>query len=200
MEPVFARKLLFYYQQNNGPYLRTYDHVQDQNSPPTTDYPSQRPAQHIQEWLKHTHTCKKAWMSTVSGALWLHTDPVLYKSRIDGTEGYRRGRPTLYSTNCCGVILFFFLLLCEYYCDSVKGCGLRLGVRGERRATETGSTSAGAQEEWPRDKHWYVRQIRMRMKALADAQVTESLLGTFAITVVVLLFKSAATAVDFNNK
>lgn len=40
----------------------------------------------------------------------------------------------------------------------------------------------------------------MRMKALADAQVTESLLGTFAITVVVLLFKSAATAVDFNNK
>lgn len=49
VEPVFARKLLFYYQQNNGPYLRTYDHVQDQNSPPTTDYPSQRPAQHIQE-------------------------------------------------------------------------------------------------------------------------------------------------------
>lgn len=49
VEPVFARKLLFYYQQNNGHYLRTYDHSQQPNSSPTSDYTSQRPVQHIQE-------------------------------------------------------------------------------------------------------------------------------------------------------
>ncbi|XP_047446628.1 interferon regulatory factor 4a isoform X4 [Mugil cephalus] len=49
VEPVFARKLVYYYQQNNGHYLRAYDHIQEQNAPPTADYPSQRPLQHIQE-------------------------------------------------------------------------------------------------------------------------------------------------------
>uniref|UniRef100_A0A8C6WZ77 Interferon regulatory factor 4a n=1 Tax=Neogobius melanostomus TaxID=47308 RepID=A0A8C6WZ77_9GOBI len=49
VEPVFARKLLFYYQQNNGHYLRAYDHSQQPNSSPTSDYTSQRPVQHIQE-------------------------------------------------------------------------------------------------------------------------------------------------------
>ncbi|CAL1579554.1 unnamed protein product [Knipowitschia caucasica] len=49
VEPVFARKLLFYYQQNNGHYLRTYEHSQHPNLSPTPDYISQRPLQHIQE-------------------------------------------------------------------------------------------------------------------------------------------------------
>uniref|UniRef100_A0A3B3ZS70 IRF tryptophan pentad repeat domain-containing protein n=1 Tax=Periophthalmus magnuspinnatus TaxID=409849 RepID=A0A3B3ZS70_9GOBI len=49
VEPVFARKLFIYYQQNNGPYLRTYDHNQQPNPAPTLDYTSQRPLQHIQE-------------------------------------------------------------------------------------------------------------------------------------------------------
>ncbi|XP_008295730.1 interferon regulatory factor 4-like [Stegastes partitus] len=49
VEPVFARKLVYYYQQNNGHYLRAYDHIQEQNASPTVDYPSQRPLQHIQE-------------------------------------------------------------------------------------------------------------------------------------------------------
>uniref|UniRef100_A0A3B4VA70 Interferon regulatory factor 4a n=1 Tax=Seriola dumerili TaxID=41447 RepID=A0A3B4VA70_SERDU len=50
VEPVFARKLVYYYQQNSGHYLRGYDHIQEQNtSSPAIDYPSQRPLQHIQE-------------------------------------------------------------------------------------------------------------------------------------------------------
>ncbi|KAM9845251.1 interferon regulatory factor 4a [Aulostomus maculatus] len=49
VEPVFARKLLYYYQQNNGHYLRAFEHIQEQSAPPTIDYPSQRPLQHIQE-------------------------------------------------------------------------------------------------------------------------------------------------------
>ncbi|XP_020777316.2 interferon regulatory factor 4a isoform X1 [Boleophthalmus pectinirostris] len=49
VEPVFARKLLFYYHQNNGHYLRTYDHNQQPNPSPASDYSSQRPLQHIQE-------------------------------------------------------------------------------------------------------------------------------------------------------
>ncbi|XP_074544886.1 interferon regulatory factor 4a isoform X2 [Halichoeres trimaculatus] len=49
VEPVFAKKLVYYYQQNNGHYLRAYDHGQEQNTPPTIDYPTQRPLQHIQE-------------------------------------------------------------------------------------------------------------------------------------------------------
>ncbi|XP_072297688.1 interferon regulatory factor 4a isoform X2 [Eucyclogobius newberryi] len=49
VEPVFARKMLFYYHQNNGHYLRAYDHSQQPNPAPTLDYTSQRPLQHIQE-------------------------------------------------------------------------------------------------------------------------------------------------------
>ncbi|XP_030015285.1 interferon regulatory factor 4a isoform X2 [Sphaeramia orbicularis] len=49
VEPVFARKLMYYYQQNNGHYLRAYDHIQEQNTSPVIDYPPQRPLQHIQE-------------------------------------------------------------------------------------------------------------------------------------------------------
>ncbi|XP_010767064.1 interferon regulatory factor 4a [Notothenia coriiceps] len=49
VEPVFAKKLVHYYQQNNGHYLRAFDHIQEQNTSLTVDYPSQRPLQHIQE-------------------------------------------------------------------------------------------------------------------------------------------------------
>ncbi|XP_056277151.1 interferon regulatory factor 4a [Pseudoliparis swirei] len=49
VEPVFARKLVYYYQQNNGHYLRALDHIQDQNTSTTNDYPPLRPLQHIQE-------------------------------------------------------------------------------------------------------------------------------------------------------
>ncbi|KAM9322044.1 interferon regulatory factor 4a [Pholidichthys leucotaenia] len=49
VEPVFARKLVYYYQQNNCHYLRTYDHVQELNSSPAIDFDSQRSQQHIQE-------------------------------------------------------------------------------------------------------------------------------------------------------
>nr|XP_020451303.1 interferon regulatory factor 4-like isoform X2 [Monopterus albus] len=49
VEPVFARKLVYYYQQNNGHYPRAYDHVQEQNASPTDGYPPQRSLQHIQE-------------------------------------------------------------------------------------------------------------------------------------------------------
>uniref|UniRef100_A0A1A7WQH6 Interferon regulatory factor 4a n=3 Tax=Iconisemion striatum TaxID=60296 RepID=A0A1A7WQH6_9TELE len=49
VEPVFAKKLVYYYQQNTGHYLRPYDHLQEQNTPPAIDYASQRPLQHIQE-------------------------------------------------------------------------------------------------------------------------------------------------------
>uniref|UniRef100_A0A3Q4BS01 IRF tryptophan pentad repeat domain-containing protein n=1 Tax=Mola mola TaxID=94237 RepID=A0A3Q4BS01_MOLML len=35
VEPVFARKLVYYYQQNNSQYLRVYDHIQEQSTPPT---------------------------------------------------------------------------------------------------------------------------------------------------------------------
>ncbi|XP_029380447.1 interferon regulatory factor 4a isoform X2 [Echeneis naucrates] len=49
VEPVFARKLVYFYQQNNAHYLRGYDHVQEQSTSPAISYPSQRPLQHIQE-------------------------------------------------------------------------------------------------------------------------------------------------------
>ncbi|KAJ4936616.1 hypothetical protein JOQ06_001205 [Pogonophryne albipinna] len=49
VEPVFAKKLVHYYQQNNGHYMRAFDHIQEQNTSLTVDYPSQRPLQHIQE-------------------------------------------------------------------------------------------------------------------------------------------------------
>uniref|UniRef100_A0A3P9M2V0 Interferon regulatory factor 4a n=1 Tax=Oryzias latipes TaxID=8090 RepID=A0A3P9M2V0_ORYLA len=49
VEPMFARKLVYYYQQNAGHYPRTYDHIPEQNTPSAIDYPSQRPLQHIQE-------------------------------------------------------------------------------------------------------------------------------------------------------
>ncbi|KAM3604948.1 uncharacterized protein V6R79_018536 [Siganus canaliculatus] len=49
VEPVFARKLVYYYQQNNSHYLRAYEHIQEQSPSLTIDYPSQRPLQHIQE-------------------------------------------------------------------------------------------------------------------------------------------------------
>lgn len=47
----------------------------------------------------------------------------------------------LRSSNICSI--------CMYYCDSVKDAVW--GWRGweEQRATETGNTSTGAQEEWP---------------------------------------------------
>lgn len=41
----------------------------------------------------------------------------------------------------CRVFLHVLLWQCE-------GCGLRVRVRGEQRASETGSTRTGAQEEW----------------------------------------------------
>lgn len=46
---MFARKLVYYYQQHNSHYLRAYDHIQEQSTSLTIDYPSQRPLQHIQE-------------------------------------------------------------------------------------------------------------------------------------------------------
>ncbi|XP_023820962.1 interferon regulatory factor 4 isoform X1 [Oryzias latipes] len=49
VEPMFARKLVYYYQQNAGHYPRTYDHIPEQNTPSAIGYPSQRPLQHIQE-------------------------------------------------------------------------------------------------------------------------------------------------------
>ncbi|XP_071782579.1 interferon regulatory factor 4a isoform X1 [Centroberyx gerrardi] len=49
VEPMFARKLVYYYQQNSGHYLRGYDHIQEQETSPTVNYPAQRPLQHIQE-------------------------------------------------------------------------------------------------------------------------------------------------------
>lgn len=46
---------------------------------------------------------------------------------------------------------FFFFFLYKYYCDSAKDAvwGWGVGGWGEWRATEAGSTSTGAQEEWP---------------------------------------------------
>ncbi|XP_061588360.1 interferon regulatory factor 4a [Cololabis saira] len=49
VEPVFARKLVYYYQQNTAHYLRAYEHIQEQNISPALDYASQRPLQHIQD-------------------------------------------------------------------------------------------------------------------------------------------------------
>uniref|UniRef100_A0A087YC24 Interferon regulatory factor 4a n=1 Tax=Poecilia formosa TaxID=48698 RepID=A0A087YC24_POEFO len=49
IEPMFAKKLVYYYQQNTGHYLRAYDHIQEPNTAPAIDYPPQRPIQHIQE-------------------------------------------------------------------------------------------------------------------------------------------------------
>uniref|UniRef100_A0A3B5M8X1 Interferon regulatory factor 4a n=1 Tax=Xiphophorus couchianus TaxID=32473 RepID=A0A3B5M8X1_9TELE len=49
IEPMFAKKLVYYYQQNTGHYLRAYDHIQEPNTAPAIDYPPQRPVQHIQE-------------------------------------------------------------------------------------------------------------------------------------------------------
>lgn len=52
----------------------------------------------------------------------------------------------------CGVMFFFSLSLLhslQVLLWQCEGCGLRVGGWGERRATETGSTSTGAQEEWP---------------------------------------------------
>ncbi|KAM8839706.1 interferon regulatory factor 4a isoform 1-T1 [Synchiropus picturatus] len=49
VEPMFARKLVYFYQQNNSHYLRAYDHIQEQNSSPTIDCSSQRSLQQIQE-------------------------------------------------------------------------------------------------------------------------------------------------------
>lgn len=44
---MFARKLVYYYQQSNGLPLLSYDLVQEQNS--TFTVPLQRTLQHIQE-------------------------------------------------------------------------------------------------------------------------------------------------------
>ncbi|CAG5896654.1 unnamed protein product [Menidia menidia] len=49
VEPLFARKLSYYYQQNTGHYLRAYDHIQEESISPIADYTAQRPLQHIQE-------------------------------------------------------------------------------------------------------------------------------------------------------
>ncbi|KAM3865840.1 interferon regulatory factor 4-like [Diretmus argenteus] len=49
VEPMFARKLVYYYQQNSGHYLRSYDHSHEQDTSPTVEYSPQRPPQHIQE-------------------------------------------------------------------------------------------------------------------------------------------------------
>ncbi|PWA25437.1 hypothetical protein CCH79_00005364, partial [Gambusia affinis] len=49
IEPMFAKKLVYYYQQNTGHYLRAYDHIQEPSTAPAIDYPPQRPIQHIQE-------------------------------------------------------------------------------------------------------------------------------------------------------
>lgn len=46
----------------------------------------------------------------------------------------------------CFFFLSLFLQVLLWQCE---GCGLRVGGWGERRATEAGSTSTGAQEEWP---------------------------------------------------
>ncbi|KAK5860038.1 hypothetical protein PBY51_021546 [Eleginops maclovinus] len=40
VEPVFAKKLVYYYQQNNSHYMRAFDHIQEQNTSLTVDYPS----------------------------------------------------------------------------------------------------------------------------------------------------------------
>lgn len=47
MEPVFARKLVYYYQQSDGLHLHSYDPLQEQN---TLNYPLQRGLQYIQQW------------------------------------------------------------------------------------------------------------------------------------------------------
>ncbi|KAM4604849.1 interferon regulatory factor 4a [Polymixia lowei] len=49
VEPVFASKMVYYYQQNSGHYLRGYDHVQEHNTSPQVDYPTQKPLQHVQQ-------------------------------------------------------------------------------------------------------------------------------------------------------
>ncbi|KAF7654200.1 hypothetical protein LDENG_00072800 [Lucifuga dentata] len=49
VEPMFARQSVYHYQQNNGQYLRGYDQIQEHNTSPTVNYPSQRSLQHIQE-------------------------------------------------------------------------------------------------------------------------------------------------------
>lgn len=49
VEPMFARKLVYYTQQNSGHLLRGYDHIQDHEASPTEDYATQRPLQHVQE-------------------------------------------------------------------------------------------------------------------------------------------------------
>ncbi|XP_029971132.1 interferon regulatory factor 4a [Salarias fasciatus] len=49
VEPVFAKKLVYFYQQSNGHYLRAYDPIPDQSAPPAVDYLSQRPLQHTHE-------------------------------------------------------------------------------------------------------------------------------------------------------
>ncbi|XP_068604968.1 interferon regulatory factor 4a [Brachionichthys hirsutus] len=49
VEPVFARKLVFYYQQHSGHYLRAYDDIQEQNVSQTVDEPLQRRPHHNQE-------------------------------------------------------------------------------------------------------------------------------------------------------
>ncbi|XP_028328077.1 interferon regulatory factor 4a [Gouania willdenowi] len=49
VEPVFARKLVHFYQQNSGHHLWAYDHNQEPSTSQSTDYSSLRPVQHIQE-------------------------------------------------------------------------------------------------------------------------------------------------------
>lgn len=68
-------------------------------------------------------------------------------------------RRTLYVCNC-GVLFFFSSL--QVLLWQCEGCGLRVGGWGERRASETGSTSTGAQEEWP------LRQTLIRQRAIAE--------------------------------
>ncbi|XP_077580361.1 interferon regulatory factor 4a [Stigmatopora nigra] len=48
VEPVFARKLVNFYQQSNDHYLQTYQHIQDQNTSCLNGHSSMRPS-HIQD-------------------------------------------------------------------------------------------------------------------------------------------------------
>ncbi|KAM6948722.1 interferon regulatory factor 4a [Aplochiton taeniatus] len=49
VEPMFARKLVYYTQQNSGHFLRGYDHIPDHEASPAEDYVTQRLLQNVQE-------------------------------------------------------------------------------------------------------------------------------------------------------
>lgn len=134
MEPVFARKLVYYYQQSDGLHLHSYDPLQEQN---TFSHPLQRTLQYIQQWQAgKVYQC--SIISVISGCLLRGAKSVL--SLLHGCfRWFVQLQPRT----------FFFVFFPLYKYVRLWGCGLRVGGHGEWRVTESGSTITGAQEEWP---------------------------------------------------